>query len=396
MTIPKHSTMSIPGEYLDSFVYSGTLFLVGVDRTLTTYSWNELVDSASNKSGKTDWRFRTLLKGGQATRQLLTTAEKRNEEVVEIEESALKNCRTAKLDLEDWPSDISVYANKLYTASDKGVWCRRFAWSNGLVREFEAPAIIWPNFAYGISPNSLGRIAVAGGNDGLWTVVPHGNAVYDEDSRQVVGHPCSSCDWQEGVLVASTTGGAFRAEFAQIPQSPTGEGAITESYRAEVNKVKRQPPTVSQLNIHGAMVLQSWIGGDRLFALTGDFRIYAREESVIGKNETPDSFVELTSVPIAQVDFTRTPTVRSGIFGSLIENGKQLSIISEEGLGDIASEPGRWRVFPRAKNYANQVHIAEELQLRILAFDPPQTQSSADRFGFSIESITASAPNASN
>ena len=86
----------------------------------------------------------------------------------------------------------------------------------------------------------------------------------------------------------------------------------------------------------------------------------------------------------------RLLAIRSSIFGTLAEFSGALLKFSEDGATIISDSPGRWRVFPRAKNYANHLHVVEDYCLRILAFNTNQKMRGIDKFGFALESLSES------
>jgi len=80
---------------------------------------------------------------------------------------------------------------------------------------------------------------------------------------------------------------------------------------------------------------------------------------------------------------------RSGSFGAVIETSSNLITVTERGCRTLANRPVSWRVFPRAKNYLNHLHVVEDDQLIIhafLAFEGANGDQS-DRFGISIDDV---------
>ena len=50
-------TVNIEGEFIDSFIYSGSLFLVGMDGLLKTYQWKDIVNHILKSVPKTHYHL---------------------------------------------------------------------------------------------------------------------------------------------------------------------------------------------------------------------------------------------------------------------------------------------------------------------------------------------------
>src|SRR4028119_140617 len=107
-------TIKIEGDFIDSFIYSGTLFLVNANSHIATYNWEGLLNEAL-LSKKSD--FFEFLKD---CRNFLTRDGNKFQEEISIDEHNLRSKQTGEiLQLKGWSTDINVYSNYLYIADER-------------------------------------------------------------------------------------------------------------------------------------------------------------------------------------------------------------------------------------------------------------------------------------
>jgi hypothetical protein len=377
----------IEGEYLDSYVYSGALFLMDFNGDLSSYNWKSLIETYLSPSAATDIDaayFSNLLIDCRTSAAVGVQEGPVFLELF-IDQVTLKKHETARIAFDDWPADISIYTNRLYIASQRGVYQHGFVrLSTGVVTQFEKSIPLWQEAALRAAPGDMNRVAVAAGRSGLLTVSPFAKG----GPTQISEAACSDCDWQGVTLVATTDGGAIEAEFDEMPKRVSGEN--TDAYWKVVNLLKQKgPKSVEKISVADGKALFSWIGGDRVFAIDENFQLYARRRTDSSQINQRSTFEKIDEG--IQLSATRNSphfSARTTTFGTLIELGETLNLLTEQGLSPIAENVGRWRTFPRSKSYANQVHIAAEDCVTVQAFAMTNNLKSPDRFAFSLDELS--------
>lgn len=373
--------VEIEGEYLDAFIYSGALFLVDFTGLLRAYHWQSLLGAVSFL--KTDnVKNLQLLLDCRAAKENVNVQERKSEGVtIQIGSDLLKRFAGASLNLEEWPSDISILSNRMYVASSKGVHQIKFERQNtGLITSFAPPLRIWESPSFRTAPNSMNRIAIASGDDGLLTI-PNADRVNKSDRRWITEVPCNDCDWQKDSLVGNTVEGSIEATFESMPMA----AGTDPNFWSRVNSAKRKPPqSIEPISIEEGRALFSWIGGERTFAIDENYSLYVRDSS---NGSDSAKFEFLKKIDIPKVRKKNYIYGRTSVFGTLLETTQSLNLISDSGMQILGNEVGRWRTFPRSKSYANQVHIINESSLQILAFDYENQKKEMDVFGFSLSNV---------
>ncbi|MGR5154870.1 hypothetical protein [Photobacterium swingsii] len=355
----KNISLTIEGEYLDSYIYSGNLFLLDENYLLNIYKWDEVVKLA--------------LKGVSLFEQLsLTKVLKDSTEKFYAKKDKIKLAITKK-DLEStllsslhiglWPSDINVFANILYLSSEKGVSRYDLDYINGtLGKEF----IIHDEMSFSISPNSSNRLAIAAGKSGVLTFIPQSRHLNRSDLNQFLESTCTELDWQSTVLLANTVDGVKRADYMRMPIKKEFDDdreffQTFKDFRAFKPNVRKKESASF-----------SWIGGDKLFSIKDDNSL-----TVEKLNDNSNS------VTIGNLKDNKFIKAKSAAFGAVFETESNLYAMKGESLVKVHGEPVNWRVFPRAKFYANHIHIIESnfIEIGIIS------SCNDNAFGFEIDTI---------
>lgn len=376
----------LPGEYLDSYIYSGVLYLATSNGGLHAFAWESIVNRLI-PAGSAHSTFRQALLD---SRQLLSTqgpypsgSDAGGEEVVlvelEVDPGALQSAYLSSIEFAELPTDWSIFSNRLYTASEAGVEFVSLAWERGFSSS-EHWQRLFDGVSLKVSPNTYDRCAVAAGPDGLLTF-----ASRRADPACVAPDFCWDCDWQEQLLVGSSDGGAFVAEFIPISGAlPTGgtDWTVVNSQKS------RAPIETGRLLVGGHPLKFTWLGGDRLFGLDDHMRLYSGPRVTSLGSERLQVIESLGD--IYAIEFASLYAIRSAPFGTVAEFGERLLLFSGAGAAQVSAEVGRWRVFPRAKNYANHLHVIKDDHLEIACVTIPRTNDRSDRLGYSWDAISSS------
>lgn len=352
-------SLNIEGDYVDSYIYSGLLFLVDIKYMLTVYKWEELIKSCLNGVNPLHAiKIRNLLRD---SRNVIPPNCMLNPT---ISKKTLKSHELFSYEIGVWPSDISIYSNILYISSENGVSKLDLDYMSGVLNN---EVIIFNKMSFAVSPNSFGRLAFAAGKEGVYTVIPLAKANLKSYVNQLLETVCMDIDWQSTKLLAKTNIGVFEANYAKMPLKINFEK--TREFFESVAMNKKIPPTV---RIDDS-ALESWIAGDKQYALKSDGTIS------IKNLENSESEIK-SDVRIER----RVLKARTAAFGTIIETETSLIGLIGQDKIDLAHDTVSWRVFPRAKNYANQLHIVKNdfIEVKVIA------SVSNNKFGFETERIS--------
>lgn len=354
----KKFVVNIEGDYVDSYIYSGYLILVDANYMINIFKWERVFSDAFSGLGQLgSITFQNLLKDGRKKIpdfQLST---------VTIRQSSLAAARVFVQDVGVWPSDINVYSNKLYVSSEKGLsaWDLDYR-TGGLSGEIK----IYGEMSFTISPNSFGRLAFAAGKEGVFTFVPVSKFAVSRDVKQIISGSCLDLDWQSTLLSASMENGVVEAAFVEMPLK--AEFDKEKDFFSAVKEVKKNKP---QLNCRKE-IQSSWIGGDKKYSFFNsgvlEVQHFSRDEPKV-----------INTFALNE----KVLRARTAAFGTVVETEEKLYALVGTSKQELAVESIGWRVFPRAKNYANQLHVIHEERIEITIIESVESND----FGFDPEMI---------
>lgn len=384
-------SINIEGDFIDSFIYSGTLFLVHTDSKITAHSWECLIDVALQENDQNQAAALTyeFLKDCRSDIPLMD----RTPRTINIDKRQLENQKTFTLPLKGWPTDINIYANYFYIASEDGVEELKFNWQSKTL-ELNNRFHVWRKYAYKVSPNDGHRLAIAAGSNGIITAFPRKDYIMDEDVTTIIEIDSHDCEWIGSYLVANSLNGSFVATFPELPKKPQEKD---EHYWKILNLKKREFPITKKVKHDGEYpVVYAWVAGKRIFSLLSNGMLSIEHADVIPQTEQNNNFYFPKDNEIDMGDrfsnATKILAARSGLFGTVIETGVDLYSVSENGTEVVSNRPVSWRVFPRARNYLNHLHIVENDHLSIKAYFKAPISNGGDKFGIRFEDVFENAP----
>lgn len=384
-------SIAIEGDFIDSFIYSGTLFLVSDDSRIGTYNWESLLQLALHRDDQ-DGEKTEIYEFLKDCRRGMTAGLEVSE-ILNIDRHQLENQLISSLALSGWPTDINIYSNRFYIASENGVDELAFDFGTKSLNSDESFRV-WNQYAYRVSANDAHRLAIAAGANGVITATPRvGYIKESEDLVRVLEIDSHDCEWIGRNLVANSSSGPYVSVFPPLPDRP--KGPLPHGYWAAFEAARRSPPDTRKVMLDGNVtVAYAWIAGRKLFSFLSDGELSVEHVPTVGDSENSTrnlgSADTLSSVKTGFKIDSSILAARSGSFGSIIETKNDLIIITEGDCQVLANRPVGWRVFPRAKNYLNHLHVMENGQLIIRAFFDFKSGSAngrSDRFGISIDDV---------
>jgi hypothetical protein len=383
--------LTVEGEFWDSQIYKGRLYLFSRDGSVTTINWDRLIgewDLGVSVQLAKECAFRrsdylygdrwSLLFSDKEFRSLIESKFKQlaSKELV----VSSKQMRTASLGVQDNPfpfphSDSTVYKERLYVTSQAGVFegsCNkrtRFPISTKIYKMWDAPVV-----ALAASYNSL---ALAASDEGLYELSVDRIPVAElAEPRIRANRNCVSCKWVfYSIYGSSHVAGGFLASFTKIDQGYNGNG------RREAREV------VSDREIFQSKGY-SWGTQDKLCqAEHGKLKVVkyqpwlladepSEDDDYLSPAETNHSDIHRALQPLRELNLNGSrgkdlDVVSAGVaaFGTVVELADQLLVIPSDGPPVRFHPPVNWRVFPRSRHYENHLHLIYDDKLEVISFN---------------------------
>jgi hypothetical protein len=368
----------IPGEYWDSQIYSGRLFLFERTGDIRTLDWDKTIqewavtpklrialECAFRRSDYLYGDRWNLLLSDEEIKDLIL----RKFHLLGKEDLVLPTNRLEKVTLgrqkNPFPfphSDLTIYQKNMYAASKSGLF-RASCGTKTTHPVSTRPEKKWDGPIHSLAA-SYGNLALASGSEGLFEFeINQDHARWDSEKSpisQLSKKHCSSCNWLFYSIYGSshTESGGFLASFEKHEKIP--------DYNNRRNFERKPDGILSDTAIFKDAGF-SWGAQDKICqAVGGDVHVVR--------------YTPWSQDPSKKIEHLGKLEVRSGservisgavaMFGTVIEYDDGLiALLSDGRQHRIPGEPVSWRVFSRSKHYENQLHVIYEDQLVILSFN---------------------------
>lgn len=361
----------VPGDFWDSQVYEGRLYLFHRDGMIMTVDWDKLIaDWSVDESlklalecgfARSDYLYGSkwdlLFLDPEVKRLVIRKFSRLAKKSLHVRSSQLA---AATLFVQDNPfpfphADSTVYHRTMFVASQAGVFgseCIRRKKKTGIQRN---PTRRWDAPVVKLSAN-YNSLALAALDEGLYELSV-GDYSSNGDPVRLAQRHCSACSWAYySIYGSSHLDGGFLAQFRMV------KGADDPPWG------HREPSTVaSEQDIFDARGL-SWGTHDKLCLATGGLIHVVRYQPWRGEDDatvfTPIGDITL---PQGSEDIV---SGAMGLFGTVLEVGDKLLILrSDNQIDSIEGDFVTWRIFPRSKHYENQLHVIYDDRLEIHSFN---------------------------
>ncbi len=419
----------VPGKFYDSQIYDGRLYLWGIDNSFIAIDWNLLVGKIRiPKELKTALRFSlqygdnlygNLLMQDLEVRQLMQNKfQKLSELTIEVSNQDFKNSMIGQQDnpLPFPHADSAVHYKTIYAGGQSGVSASSCSVGRGRNQSIEPAKRLFDMPTLSISASHL-TLAVAAGNEGLsdYSLLPN-NVKKHGEPRKLSDKHCNLTRWlYPSIFGSSYFNDGYFADFKKSKRSKAAKGQldqrvvqlvlpetsettlIEDESKQSARQYKREfKGLISSKDIFLGSTLDengtsegdaafTWGVQDKICSITGSSIKLAGYTSQ--SKPSQQKFSDLGSVKIDKLG-GEIISADSSFFGVVIEKENGLLIISsllESQL--LEGEPVNWRVFPRSRNYTNQLHIVYEDALHIYSFNHDYfVDQSTKKLGISVAS----------
>jgi hypothetical protein len=402
MLTSKPVVIRIPGDFWDSHIYSGRLFVFGADKSLLKLDWRSLIATHQDFETLNIAAHGIMVDAGffySEEAKLFLSDEVVLERVrscfsniqglaVDVNVSALEKVSQTDSPFPNLHTDCEIYHHKIYGGMPEGLYLATSTKDEGASK-------LWDAGVYGLrASDNYGSVAIAAGGEGLWEFsIKNSRLASDALSPKITSNNfCTACDWGDQSIYA---------------WSASAEGFLA-SYYMQRSRGERTPHRVFDRTIKASEIHEGtttfWGSHGRAYALSddGDLDVLDYDSKAVAKSKSktessPSVFAAVPVQPLRRRDKRtlssqipsakrRPVAVATAPFGTVLQFGNQLHVMRSDGEQDIISgDIVTWRVFPRSLNYANQLHVVFDDRLEIYAFlhDYFVDQQSKE-FGYSV------------
>ena len=366
--------LTIPGEFWDSHLYRGRLYLMHRDGAAEVIDWDKAVSEVPTDEStalaktaafaRSDFLYATAFSPLFADLEVRRLVEQKFERLSEwdlqIDLRLREACRIGMHEISvPFPyADALIYGNRLYAVASDGVHSATVG--RGLKHGVSTKAFkIWDCQGYALSA-SWGSLAIAAGDEGLF-------------EHELDSYP-AFLDESRGPTVASHVGFCSHAFQSVFASSSLAEGVLADYSRPDEDEDehsarfgrRRFRATVPAHRLFGRRGDISWGSQDKLCQVS-DSSVNIVRYQPWGRDEP--RFHEWGVVQLAP---WKGSVISGGVatFGIIIETENAMVIVPSQGRPvTLEGEVIRWRHFPRSTRYENQLHVLYDDRLEVWSFN---------------------------
>jgi hypothetical protein len=376
--------LTIPGDFWDSQIYRGRLYLWDMENALRVYDWDALIHSLEDGRNRlpllcsftrgdylyhVDW---SLVFDDQDVRHLLETKfQALASQHHEIDPSTLADYLLAQQDnpFGTMHDDSEIYINRLYGINDSGLSSVEVHNQRRRKRVIENETRqLWDGQGTSIRAGA-NSLAVAAADDGLFEIpIPVDEALAPDQSR---GNGSDNFQLSKRHTLFANWA------FASIYGSSDVEDSYLAAFEWRQEKEDEGRPrwerhfsrVVDAKSIFGQGGL-SWGFQEKIYQpVRGGLRVTRFTQKYVSTEEGGEAFSEPEFIPFQA---WKGEIIGGGatFFGTIVECENALVVLRSD--GEFYNLPGavtRWRVFPRSTRYENQLHVLYEDRLEIHSFN---------------------------
>lgn len=397
----------IPGEYYDSQIYDGKLYLWGANSSISILNWNNLVENINLEDNLKlvlkfalqygdDLYSNLLFQEPDIKDIILKKFKKLVKNHIEIPSALLADYIVSEKDnpLPFPHADSSIHYKTVYVGSQSGIsHFNANSQLDKLSRIKTEKISDLPVLSLSASHSTL---ALAAGSEGLFDYyIGENSNAKQREPRFIDKHNSNFVRWlYPSVFSSSYFDESYFADFKVTKKernktkSMTSENQIallddTESFKIEEaskslpKKVEKTETrnfqklfSVNQIfdkQINNQIPEFTWGTHDKICSVKEDYIQLAKCNPT--KSSEDQKFINIGSVKLEE-KLTEIISADSSFFGIVFEKDDGLLIITSMGQYiNIPGEPINWRVFPNSRNYTNQLHVIYEDSIHIYSFN---------------------------
>ncbi|GAA5530994.1 hypothetical protein [Herpetosiphon gulosus] len=417
----KAITMTIQGEFYDSYIYAGLLYLWTLDGEIVTINWNKLIKSVS-ESQPDELQFAThcAFNKGSYLYQNEWMLFRKDIEMVGRLHDRFTTLASTPIEFDSFYNDMSkfiqsrannsflfphadilLFHDNIFVGNNKGIESvKRTSINRNLKHDNNKKISDIPVFS--LSANNY-LIAMASGEDGMYEY-----NIQDTENKDVIQRSENECffvRWIYTSIFGSSHEKGYIADFApdndakQLAQSISTRTEISESQETllvtlpKLERIstthqdhletpnstpkKRKAPRKFKNFIYSANLFENsdeqdryvWGSHDKICLINKDNIYVIKYNPNLSNRYKPMGRINITKSGLNIHELGDIVSCDSSYFGYIIEFDEGLVIINgNEEFMVLNGEPVNWRVFPDSRDYLNQMHVIYDDCIKILSF----------------------------
>lgn len=344
-------SLTVEGDYLDSFIYSGVLFLIDFNSNLNIINWKELLEKRLYKEEQNISNIykQVFLKRGKP--DLVSKDYDLYLSYKELEEHIFH-----KLNLDFLPTNVNILSNVIYFSSSKGISYIPFCGDERFTKEaYKSHVNIFDDCKVFDFDIDNGRGVFCAGSEGaLFAKIPD---IKEELKSLTISNKNQesywiNCQWinenNESIL-------NINSDIDQFTKSYKSAEALKKSLKDRVEFLKKKKP-------HKSEYLDECLK-------TGNKRI---DDCLIKEfsQELGNDF----NISKLDSEFYKYRVVPQVAKFQEINNSIIIEKYSEKETIKAVEDLVNWRVFPKARTHSNQLHLIDNNFIRIFGLDIPSVK----------------------
>lgn len=378
--------IEIQGDYWDSQIYKGRLYLWEINGSLIVVDWEKLItdliignDNEYSLTIESAFMNSDNLYSNNELATWLSFLDYKNKFKSELNELSKKEFIFSKNKLtkyiinefenpfKDISTDIDIYYDTFYSLLDSGLWKIKFNPESNEIFSESKISKLWDCPLLALKIRSGGRIGLAGGDEGVfeYDVFPK-NYLGDSNKLKPVGKDIVKISDIQSLFINWSYSSIYNSSDIAESSLLAFEGS------KDPNKLK-YIGNISQEEIFnsGEKSFLSWASDDKIYRITSSGVDMVRfTQSKLKENNYKEAFMNRQTFDIQYSCEENVIGAGVGLFGNIIEYENGLLIMqSNNDFFYIKGPITRWRVFPRSVRYENQLHVVLDEKLEIYSFN---------------------------
>jgi hypothetical protein len=366
----------IPGDYWDSQIYRGRLYLTSMDGGTSVYDWDHAVELMIHQDSdrltvtcafsRGDYLYHPEWSLVFRDPEIGTVLREKFSALaitpLDMPSSVLAESLLGSADsIGGLADDTAVYRNQIYAATEAGLLRAniRQARSKRNRSGIGRPETIWDGAALSLAVRSGGDLAIAAGAEGLFELSDLFSEPLTDPTSVSARHTTFANYAFASIYGSSDNSGGYLAAYAWAHQN--NDSRLTRQY------VKTFNDSEIFQSFHGT----SWANQEKIYLCEQGKLLAVKyvQGNVVPDKHRGDPFQIIGSLDVPTANH-RILAGGVAFFGTVIEHDTGLIVVrSDNSIFEISGPVTRWRVFPRSNRYENHLHVIFEDRLEIFSFN---------------------------
>jgi hypothetical protein len=370
--------LKVKGDFWDSHVYRGRLYLWGADNSLHIFRWDAFIHQIACEL-KAPLLVPALARGDSLYHDFIFGALAQDEDIRSLTRHKLEELARLELtfslaDLEpyrlasqlspfqDLHNDLVIFRNTAFALTETGFFSASAHAPKRRKFVVDKPIKHWDGRGVSLSAGRYG-ILIAAESDGLFEY----SSWYHPEPERIAERHVSFANWLfASVYASSMIREGYLAAYRWTKYEDEDQGTYWRRERAgilDARTVFRRADGATNRSL-------TWGSQEKLYYASADrikvvkfVQKYALEEEceLIGEFSIRNGSTGSMAQPLS---------AGASFFGSVVEYADCLYIVETDlTVNRIAGAATRWRIFPRSRWYLNQLHVVLDDHLLILSLN---------------------------